>query len=134
MNPVTARLRPEIDHRIADPSRCSKKDLVLVRYTETKDVDQWILRINIVENDFAADSRHPHTIPVSSYTRHDTLHEMTVLGCVEATKPQPRARANNNSDFSSILDAVMKRERLSYNAMSAKRTTRSSLPPPRPRV
>ena len=79
MNPVAARFRAERDHRISDPSRCTEENLVLVRNAMTDHIHERILRVNIVEDDFASDRRHTHTIPICTYSSHHTLEQVSIF-------------------------------------------------------
>ena len=79
MNAVPAGLGANVDNRIADTGRFAAEDFVLARNPEAEDIDKRILRVNIVEDNLAADGRHAHAVAVPRYAGHDASKQVAIF-------------------------------------------------------
>ena len=78
VDPVPARLRPDVDDRVADSLRLSIEDLLPANQAEREGVDERVERIALLEVDLSADCWNAESVPVIPESLDDPSHDPPV--------------------------------------------------------
>ena len=76
---VAARLRANVDHRIARAARLGVKNLVLADQSQRKRIHQRIAAVTGLELRLAAQIRHAKAVAVSRHAAHYAVHNRMIL-------------------------------------------------------
>jgi hypothetical protein len=107
---VAARLRADVDHRVADAGGARAEDPVGADQTDGEGVHEDVLVVRGIEVDLAADGRHADAIAVATDAAHDATDQVAGAGVVEAAEAQrvevaDRARAHREHVAQDAADA-----------------------------
>jgi len=85
---VTARRRPDVEHRVADPAGRTAGDLVVAQHAEGEGIDQGVALVALVEIDLARDGRDAEAVAVVGDAAHHAREQAAHLGVGQLAEPQ----------------------------------------------